>query len=284
MKIKNKGKVHPSPSSSSSAAAAASHPPCSGAARDVPSVMKLLPAAILALASVLSLEDREVLAYMITRSLDTAAPAAAGGPGRKRPQPSRRGPAAAASPSFDCDCFDCYMSYWHRWDSSPNQELIDQAIEAFEDHLASGELSKSKNGGGRGKAKRRERDSRMARGAASGKPEPEPEPQMPVIETATPSEAEDTVAASPETEVLATPVTSPERAGTEKLPEEAELSCQLPAAAPAAQVAAQSVDDAAARRPPAAAASSHKGLARKVLPDVLGILNSRLWSLWSPNV
>ncbi|KAI6692210.1 hypothetical protein NL676_019920 [Syzygium grande] len=282
MKIKNKGKVHPSPSSSSSSAAAASHPPCSVAARDVPSVMKLLPAAILALASVLSLEDREVLAYMITRSLDTAAPA------RKRPQPSRRGAAAAATPSFDCDCFDCYGSYWHRWDSSPNRELIHQAIEAFEDHLASGELSKSKSGGGggggRGKAKRRERDSRMARRAASGKPEPEPERQMPVIETATPSEAEDTVAASPETEVLATPVTSPERAGTEKLPEEAELSCQLPAAAPAAQVAAHSVDEAAARRPPAAAASSHKGLARKVLPDVLGILNSRLWSLWSPNV
>lgn len=32
------------------------------------------------------------------------------------------------------------------------------------------------------------------------------------------------------------------------------------------------------------AVSNHKGLARKVLPDVLGLLNSRLWSLWSPNV
>ena len=33
-----------------------------------------------------------------------------------------------------------------------------------------------------------------------------------------------------------------------------------------------------------AVCSHHKGLARKVLPDVLGLLNSRLWSLWSPNV
>ncbi|KAI3426827.1 uncharacterized protein J3R85_009700 [Psidium guajava] len=190
MKIKNKGKVHPSPSASASA----SHSSC-GASRDVLSVTRLLPAAILALVSVLSLEDREVLAYMITRSLDTTTAAAASdGSGRKKhqQQPPKR---AAASPSFDCDCFDCYRSYWHRWDSSPNRELIHQAIEAFEDHLASGELSKNKNGGcgGRGKAKRRDRDSRMARRASSGQPEPEPEPQIPVIETAPPSEAEDRV-------------------------------------------------------------------------------------------
>lgn len=29
---------------------------------------------------------------------------------------------------------------------------------------------------------------------------------------------------------------------------------------------------------------AHKGLARKVLPDIMGLLNSRLWNLWSPNV
>ncbi|PQQ03739.1 uncharacterized protein Pyn_29386 [Prunus yedoensis var. nudiflora] len=33
-----------------------------------------------------------------------------------------------------------------------------------------------------------------------------------------------------------------------------------------------------------ASASNHRGLARKVLPDVLGLFNSRLWNLWSPNV
>ncbi|KAJ4827183.1 hypothetical protein Tsubulata_030174 [Turnera subulata] len=30
------------------------------------------------------------------------------------------------APVFDCDCFDCYTSYWFRWDSSPNRELIHQ--------------------------------------------------------------------------------------------------------------------------------------------------------------
>ena len=29
---------------------------------------------------------------------------------------------------------------------------------------------------------------------------------------------------------------------------------------------------------------SHKGLARKVLPDVVGLFNSRLWSLWDPSI
>ncbi|KAI3770287.1 hypothetical protein L6452_01414 [Arctium lappa] len=31
------------------------------------------------------------------------------------------------------------------------------------------------------------------------------------------------------------------------------------------------------------AASQHKGLARMVLSDVIGLFNWRLWSLWSPN-
>ena len=29
---------------------------------------------------------------------------------------------------------------------------------------------------------------------------------------------------------------------------------------------------------------SHKSLARKVLPDVVGLFNSRLWSLWGPSI
>lgn len=34
----------------------------------------------------------------------------------------------------------------------------------------------------------------------------------------------------------------------------------------------------------ATATSNHKGLARKMLPDVLELFNSRLWRLWNPNV
>ncbi|GAB4829493.1 hypothetical protein Ancab_019166 [Ancistrocladus abbreviatus] len=35
---------------------------------------------------------------------------------------------------------------------------------------------------------------------------------------------------------------------------------------------------------PSPVGGNHKGLARKVLPDVIGLLNSRLWNLWDPNV
>ncbi|GAB4828591.1 hypothetical protein Ancab_018251 [Ancistrocladus abbreviatus] len=35
---------------------------------------------------------------------------------------------------------------------------------------------------------------------------------------------------------------------------------------------------------PSPAGGNHKGLARKVLPDVIGLLNSRLWNLWNLNV
>ena len=50
---------------------------------------------------------------------------------------------------FECNCFDCYTSYWFKWDSSPNHELIRQAIEVFEDHLAHDEKLKKVNGRGK---------------------------------------------------------------------------------------------------------------------------------------
>ncbi|KAJ4916680.1 Uncharacterized protein Rs2_02230 [Raphanus sativus] len=170
MRTKSKGKVHPSPSP----------PPPSSSSRgeDCLSVLKLLPAVILVLVSALSPEDKQVLAYLITRN--------------------------KKSPVLDCECFDCYMSYWFRWDSSPNRELIHQIIEAFEDHL---ENNKS-----------------------------------PIA-----SEVTEPVLVVPSDEVK-----SPEKS-TEML------------------------------RFPVAAATGHKGLARKVLPDVLGLFNSRFWRLWSPN-
>ncbi|KAK2986855.1 LOW QUALITY PROTEIN: hypothetical protein RJ640_011080 [Escallonia rubra] len=95
--------------------------------------MNLLPAAILALVSILSLQDREVLAYMITRSMKSTNPATVSDEKKK----TQKKFGMPHKPSvFDCECFDCYTSYWFRWDSSPNHELIHQAIKAFEDHLS----------------------------------------------------------------------------------------------------------------------------------------------------
>ncbi|KAL5552646.1 hypothetical protein UlMin_040047 [Ulmus minor] len=237
MKIKNKGKVYPSPSSSSS----------SSNDGEVLSVLNLLPAAILALASVLSLEDREVLAYLITRSLKTSSSSSSSNPSESKKNSSKKAPNNAHKPPmFDCDCFDCYTSYWVRWDSSPNRELIHQVIEAFEDHLFHGEKSK-KNGRG----KRKEKNGRR------------------------------------EAPKLADVTILPENASPEKAEPENDVA---PAAGDGCEGENDSKDDVVEAREEDVAvvvrtmtANDHKGLARKVLPDVLGLLNSRLWSLWSPN-
>jgi len=90
-----------------------------------------LQSAILVLVSVLSAEDLEVLAYLITRSLNTTNVVSCK---KKR---------SHKAPLLDCQCFDCYTSYWSKWDSSSNRELINQIIEAFEDHLTRDEISAS---------------------------------------------------------------------------------------------------------------------------------------------
>nr|CAN73358.1 hypothetical protein VITISV_012626 [Vitis vinifera] len=133
MKIKRKGKVYPSSSSSSSSY------------KDAISVFKLLPATILALASALSVDDREVLAYMITRSITTANPSSIIERHKKKCKTPHN---VQKLPLFECGCFDCYISFWFRWDSSPDRELIHHAIEAFEDQLTTTEFFK-KNGRGR---------------------------------------------------------------------------------------------------------------------------------------
>ena len=128
-------------------------------------MLKPLSTAILALASVLSLEDREVLAYMITRSIKTTTPSPITQDSKRKPPknaPNNHNKNSNNNnnnnnttnntykpPMFECDCFDCYTSYWFKQDSLPNRELIHQAIEAFEDHLAHGKKSKKVNGRGK---------------------------------------------------------------------------------------------------------------------------------------
>ncbi|KAI6704109.1 hypothetical protein NL676_013245 [Syzygium grande] len=100
--------------------------------------LSLLPATILTLTAALSPQDREVLAYLMFCSAPTSTI-------KNNLKTSRRGPSSAKSstanddhPStFNCDCFRCYMSYWARWDSSPNRQLIHEIIDAYEDGLTS---------------------------------------------------------------------------------------------------------------------------------------------------
>lgn len=273
MKPKNKGKVYPSPSPPSPSPS----PLPSSSGEDHLSILKLLPATILALASLLSVQDKEVLAYMITRSLKTTTTVAAGAISassnpsltsqdfssskkaspKKPPPPTvsklthHRGASTHKPPVFDCDCFDCYTSYWCRWDSSPNLELIHQIIEAFEDHLTKGESQKLSKKNAR--PKRRDCNSRTAT-PVSGSPV-QPDNEVSGLENPT-----------MEATIFSDDVISMEK---EEVAEVAE----------GFQVAKDAETEV---RP--AATSNHKGLARKMLPDVLGLFNSRLWRLWNPNV
>ncbi|KAI3720438.1 hypothetical protein L6452_21354 [Arctium lappa] len=206
--MRNKGKVYPTTPSADSL-----------------SIFKLLPAAILALTAVLSLEEQEVLAYMITRSIKSSTTTTTPFSKNKKKKSSFN---IHNPPLFHCECFHCYTIYWFKWDSSPNRELIHQAIEAFEDHLNNTQQQSKKKPKKRGK------------------------PQIPSPEFEPKEKSEQILNNATEDESQSQP---PEDAtvgvgGTET------------------------------------AVSHQKGLslARRVLPDVLGLLNSRWWSLWSPNV
>ncbi|KAL3609523.1 hypothetical protein D5086_000543 [Populus alba] len=214
MKIKNKGKVYPSPSSSSSSSVG------DNGDRNVLSALKLLPAAILALASVLSLEDREVLAYMIARSFKTTttnnpSPSLQDSKKKssKKPQNNNNNQRSNhIAPIFDCDCFDCYISYWFSNTTS---------------HESSSSCSVA---------------------------------DVVNVNVGCPDNG-----------------LSPEKvAEREEMEECVKLYDEVPEEVVVAETAAAAHG--------VAVGSHHKGLARKVLPDVLGLLNSRLWNLWSPNV
>ncbi|KAI4295981.1 hypothetical protein L6164_035974 [Bauhinia variegata] len=117
--------------------------------------LSFLPATILTLTAALTPEDREVLAYLLSCSSNNTTPAFinfSGNPRRNTPKSSVA--KGDHPPLFDCSCFRCYMSYWVRWDSSPNRQLIHEIIDAFEDWLA--QSSK----GGKNKKERRNKKNR----------------------------------------------------------------------------------------------------------------------------
>nr|AEV40967.1 hypothetical protein [Oryza punctata] len=102
----------------------------------------VLPAAVLALASALTAEEQEVLAYLLSGG------GAAGGRRRRR---------GAHSPEMGCGCFSCYKSFWARWDASPNRHLIHRIIDAVEE-----------GGGGGGAGPPRRPPRRRRRGKRGG--------------------------------------------------------------------------------------------------------------------
>ncbi|KAE8659778.1 hypothetical protein F3Y22_tig00116962pilonHSYRG01073 [Hibiscus syriacus] len=128
-KLYGRGTVHPSPPITTD------HLSC-------------LPFTILTLAAALSPEDREVLAYLISCSNNDLDNFSTHGKNTQKYQTKRSSSGSASDrdhpPLFTCDCFRCYMSYWVRWDSSPNRQLIHEIIDAFEDGLSQSKKTKSK--------------------------------------------------------------------------------------------------------------------------------------------
>ncbi|XP_021300753.1 uncharacterized protein LOC110429177 [Herrania umbratica] len=136
-KLCSKGKVHPSPPSPT----IADH-------------LSLLPATILSLTAALSLEDKEVLAYLISCCSSSAT--------SSNYFPCHRGTTSKSiidvggdnkehDPTFKCNCFGCYMCFWARWDTSPNRQLIHEIIEAYEEGLFQEKKQVKKNKKGRRK-------------------------------------------------------------------------------------------------------------------------------------
>ncbi|WOL11423.1 hypothetical protein Cni_G20185 [Canna indica] len=238
---KGKGKIHPSP-------AVPSSPPN----HDVLAVLKLLPAAIVVLTAAMKYEDKEVLAYLITRSMHgPSAPRMATGGERRR----LRGPVAAHRPLFDCGCFDCYTSFWSRWDCSPNRELIHQAIEAYEEHLASSEKK-----GGRGRRKERralDKSEKCKEKTKAEEPQKAAGPESLVVEEANKLRGEPTAA-----------------------DEAASVSGEV---ADASAIGDGTGEEALDERNGQEEAEPTGGERRRGWPDLMELINSRFWNLWGPS-
>ncbi|PIA33816.1 hypothetical protein AQUCO_04000113v1 [Aquilegia coerulea] len=243
----------------------------------VASVLKLLPATILVLIAVLSLEDREVLAYMITRLMKTTNPISLIEDGKKKctsfnNNPKKNLENKKKSLFFQCGCFDCYTNYWFKWDSSPNRELIHQAIEAYEEHLSKNEKHFNNRGRNKKKKNKNKNKNKTDKMGLSEKPQlndkndddddgfelcgGSDEGDLFIIE----EDYDDCKLEEEEEEVIG------------KLTETVVVNVM------------DDDDDVQVEVMGLCCSSSHKGFARKVLPDVLELFNSRLWSLWGTAV
>ncbi|OIW14020.1 hypothetical protein TanjilG_09371 [Lupinus angustifolius] len=116
--------------------------------------LSFLPTAILTLAAALSPQDREVLSYLISCSSNNNF----SGNSHRNTANNSTATAGDHAPLFHCSCFRCYMSYWVRWDSSPNRELIHEIIDEFEDWLAQQSNNKK---GKNGKKEKRNKKKRL---------------------------------------------------------------------------------------------------------------------------
>ncbi|XP_050370072.1 uncharacterized protein LOC126788149 [Argentina anserina] len=139
--------------------------------------LSFLPVTILALAAALSLEDREVLAYLISsshlntnnnNSLPSSPSSRKTTAANNRKSSAAKGGGGDHPARFNCSCFRCYTSYWARWDESPNRELIHEIIDAFEDGLPSSQSGSNTKAAGSKNGKKEKRHNNKRGGSSKG--------------------------------------------------------------------------------------------------------------------
>jgi hypothetical protein len=231
------GKIHPSPVED-----------------PVRAAFRLLPAAILVLVAGLGPEDREVLAYLVTVPVEDGLAREPAVPLSEKQAPARRrvGDTSAAwavghPPTHGCGCVDCYMSFWARWNRSPERDRIQDALQAFEEHLAAPPSS----------SRRRGRRGRLPATPPPPMPLRRPEPRQVVEAVQVPDPP------LPPSFLPPPPFTAEEE---EVVPE--------PAAAAEPEAECREV----------AAGSAVEGRKRGWAGVMGGVLGLRLWGIWSPPV
>ena len=108
-----------------------------------------------------------------------------------------------------------------------------------------------------------------------------PQNTMALQESPPPDVADDGSAVAESQDNEASPLISPGRMGNAEVSTLLDTEKEIEKAASAA---AEEEEEGLSAAFPPMPASNHRGLARMVLPDVMGLLNSRLWNLWGPNV
>jgi len=255
------GKIHPSPAEDPIAAA-----------------FRLLPAAILVLVAGLCPEDQRVLAHLVTRSFLVGWDAATAPPPEQ--QQARGGGGGGGGtrrrarghpPTVGCLCFECYGSFWSRWDCSPQHDRIHDVLEAFEEHLRAAESAAAATPPS---SKRRDKGKRGRAPAAATTPPPPPPPARSSPESLEPAASEVAAQEPPSSPLLAScPSTAPTPAAclsenTENVPEETAAS------------EAQADDECGGEVAVEAEAEEER---KRGWADVMGgVLNLRRWGIWSP--
>ncbi|XP_062219136.1 CASP-like protein 4A1 [Phragmites australis] len=158
------GKIHPSPSGA-------------GGWGDDPvaAAFRLLPAAMLVVATALRPEDQEVLAHLVIRKPLQGGDDAAAVPPSEQPARGVGRRHRGHPPTIGCGCFECYITFWSRWDCSPQCDGIHAALDAFEEHLFAAEAAATPPPS----SKRRDKGKR-SRVPAIPPPPPPPQPPMPL--------------------------------------------------------------------------------------------------------